>query len=79
MRANYIKPGISIWRHVDVQRIDGESMFQAAERLILNEGLSMTDGRQNEAATLTGVTPASISRKMLKYGQRSRQHGRVRE
>jgi transcriptional regulator with GAF, ATPase, and Fis domain len=69
-RTNYETPMFAVLDVVNSMRRTGETTFEAAERVLLNEALYRTSGRQDDAGKLLGTSPRVTNYLAGKYGLR---------
>lgn len=65
-------PAYSILEAVALARRDGETMVDAAQRLLLAEALFRTNGSQRLAADILKTTPTWVNHHAAKHGWRPR-------
>lgn len=69
-RVGLEAPAIDVLEPVEVQREDGESIFEAFERLAIQQALWMERGSQAAAAERLGVSTRSMNYRCARYGMR---------
>ena len=70
MPSRYVLPGLDVLGPIECQRLEGESTYDAAKRLLTHQLLAIHGGRQDLAAKRAGVSTRVMNLHAQRYGLR---------